>query len=90
MITFINLTSLNILNGSRLQGQFSKVIIHTYVNNLLFSHVEPVKPAGHTQLPYSMLKTPPFPQLVFEDANGKINCHETLNDSLDTTEITQS
>jgi len=88
MITFIILTSLNILNASRLQDQFSKVIIHTYVNNLLFSHVEPIKPAGHTQLPYSMSKTPPFAQLMFEDANGKINSHETINDSLDTTKIT--
>jgi hypothetical protein len=49
-----------------------------------------VKPAGHTQLPYSMSKTPPFSQLMFEDANGKINGHETINDYLDTTEITQS
>jgi len=73
-----------------LQGQFSKVITHTYFNNLLFSHVEPVKPAGHTQLPYSMSKTPPFAQLTFEDANGKISYHETINDSLDTTEIIQS
>jgi len=89
MITFINLTSLDILKVSRLQGQFSKVITHTYVNNLPFSHVEPVKPAGHTQLPYSMSKTPPFAQLTFEDANGKINCHETINDSLVTAEITQ-
>lgn len=90
MITFINLTSLNILNASWLQGQFSKVIIHTYDHNLLFSHVEPVKPAGHTQLPHSMSKTPPFAQLTFEDANGKINSYETINDSLDATEITQS
>jgi hypothetical protein len=27
---------------------------------------------------------------MFEGANGKMNCHETINDSLDTTEITQS
>jgi hypothetical protein len=37
-----------------------------------------------------MSKTPPFAQLMFEDANGKINWHETINESLDTTEITQS
>ena len=89
MITFINLTSLDVLRVSKLQGQFSKVIIHTSVNNLPLSHVEPVKPAGHTQLPYSMSKTPPFAQLMFKGANGKINCHETINDSLDSKEITQ-
>ena len=90
MITFINLTSLGVLKVSRLQGQFSKVISHTSVANLPLSHVEPVKPAGHTQLPYSTSKTPPFAQLTFEDANGKISYHETINDSLDTTEIIQS
>jgi hypothetical protein len=41
-----------------------------------------VKPAGHTQLPYSISKTPPFAQLTFEDANGKIHCYETINNSL--------
>jgi len=88
MITFINLISLGILKVSRLQGQFSKVISRTSVDNLPLSHAEPVKPAGHTQPPYSVSKTPPFAQLMFEGANGKINCHETINDSLDTTEIT--
>ena len=48
-----------------------------------------MKPAGHTQLPYPMSKTPPFAQLTFEDANGKTNCHETINYALDTTEITE-
>jgi hypothetical protein len=47
-----------------------------------------VKPAGHTQLPYSLLKTPPFVQLRFEDAKGKINCYETIKGSSDTTKIT--
>jgi len=88
MITCIKFSSLNFLKVSRLQGEFSEVISHIYVNNLPFSHVEPVKPAGHTQLPYSMSKTPPFAQLASEDANGKIHCFETINHSLGTTKIT--
>jgi hypothetical protein len=35
-----------------------------------------------------MSKTPPFAQLAFEDANGKIHCYETINNSSDTTKIT--
>jgi len=34
-----------------------------------------------------MPKTPPFAQLMPEDANGKIHCYETINNSLGTTKI---
>jgi hypothetical protein len=88
MVTCINFTSLDFPQAPRLHGKFSKVMTHVHVNNSPFSHAEPVKPAGHTQLPYSLAKTPPFAQLTLEDADGKINCYETMNDSSDTTKIT--
>jgi hypothetical protein len=46
-------------------------------SNIPLLQVDPVKPAGHTQLPRSSSKTPPFIQLTSEDAVGKLNHNDT-------------